>query len=364
MDISVAMATYNGERYLDAQLESLAEQTRRPAELVVCDDQSTDGTRQVVRAFARRAPFPVVLEVNPRRLHFADNFLKAAGLCTAPLVAFCDQDDVWRPHKLAAVARAVADTDACLVAHNCTNVDAEGRPTGSFVQTTADRTLSGADLHPWGFFYGFSCTFRRSLLDLAPADRRPIDLIDPVRSLSHDRWVAFLAALHGHAHVLEEPLADYRRHEHNASGWMRRPRGLARSLEVARHGFGFHLLRQLTVAQGLIAVLRDLLADQSRLALLPSAARATEMLTYWTIYADRCAARYGTLEEDRWPGRGRRLVGALGTGAYRDPVSGTMGYRELAQDLLVSVLAGRGQHQRATALLAGPRPEARGSAAG
>ena len=358
MDISVAMATYNGARYLAEQLDSLAQQTHLPAELVICDDRSTDATPDVVEAFARRAPFPIRFEVNTSRLHFADNFLKAAGQCTSAAIAFCDQDDVWRPHKLATVARALNTTGACLVAHNCTHIDASGRPTGHFVQTASDRMLTGADLHPWTFFYGFSCTFDRRLLDLAPADQRPIDLIEPTRSLSHDRWVAFLAATYGTAYVLRESLADYRRHDDNASGWMRRPRGLADSLHVARHGFGYHLLRRLTVAQGLVAVLRGLMADQRRLELVPSRERLTEMLDYWILYADRCAARYHIVEQDRWSGRLGRLFGALGAHAYRKPVDGTMVYREIAEDLVVCALAGRGQHERAKILLgSGRQPE-------
>src|SRR5947208_14214106 len=99
--ISVAMCTYNGERFLKEQLESLAAQTRQPDELVVCDDRSTDSTPHIVEAFARAAPFPVRLEVNDRCLGSTKNFEHAILRCTGALIALSDQDDVWHPEKLA-----------------------------------------------------------------------------------------------------------------------------------------------------------------------------------------------------------------------------------------------------------------------
>ena len=89
--VSVAMATFMGERHLEAQLESLADQTAAPYELVVCDDGSTDGTVARVEAFARRSRFPVRVEVNPSRLGFADNFRRAAARCRGDAIAFCEQ---------------------------------------------------------------------------------------------------------------------------------------------------------------------------------------------------------------------------------------------------------------------------------
>src|SRR5262245_62398986 len=98
--VSIVLATFDGERFLEPLLESLAGQTMRPRELLVADDGSTDGTVAIVSDFARRAPFPVSVSRNARRLGFADNFLTLSGSAVGPLIAFCDQDDVWHPTKL------------------------------------------------------------------------------------------------------------------------------------------------------------------------------------------------------------------------------------------------------------------------
>src|SRR4051812_17314881 len=98
--VSIALATYNGARYLHAQLDSLLAQTLKPEELVVGDDGSNDETLTILKDFALTAPFPTRIQVNAARLGYADNFLATAARCSSPLIAFCDQDDVWMPTKL------------------------------------------------------------------------------------------------------------------------------------------------------------------------------------------------------------------------------------------------------------------------
>ena len=97
------MATYNGEKFLEQQLQSLSKQTRLPAELVICDDTSSDATVDIIKRFSETAPFPVKLVVNEERLGWRGNFLKAASLCVSEYIAYCDQDDIWLPEKLATV---------------------------------------------------------------------------------------------------------------------------------------------------------------------------------------------------------------------------------------------------------------------
>jgi len=99
--VSIALATFNGEKYLVPQLESLAGQSQLPAELIISDDCSVDRTLEIARDFAGRAPFPVRILRNERRIGFRANFMRAVEHCGSDLVAFCDQDDIWEPEKLA-----------------------------------------------------------------------------------------------------------------------------------------------------------------------------------------------------------------------------------------------------------------------
>jgi glycosyltransferase involved in cell wall biosynthesis len=101
------MAVYNGDRFLREQLESFADQTRLPDELIVSDNASTDRTVEMVREFAARAPFVVRLVINDRNLGVAKNFERAIGECTGDVIFLSDSDDVWYCEKLRTMEKAL-----------------------------------------------------------------------------------------------------------------------------------------------------------------------------------------------------------------------------------------------------------------
>ena len=167
MRISIAMATYNGERYVREQLESLSAQTRLPDELVVTDDGSTDGTLEILRAFARAAPFPVRVYPGERNLGYTRNFLKAARLCTGDWIAFCDQDDVWLPEKLATIERYAASGGTLLIVHSAESVDRTLTPTGVRYPDFRRRGVYGQfQLPTWWIVEGFVMAFRADLMSI------------------------------------------------------------------------------------------------------------------------------------------------------------------------------------------------------
>ena len=100
MKISIAMAAFNGAKYLVEQLNSFAHQTRLPDEVVVCDDCSTDTTAEILKVFACTSPFPITVVRNPANLGYTRNFEKAISLCTGDLIFLSDQDDVWYKDKI------------------------------------------------------------------------------------------------------------------------------------------------------------------------------------------------------------------------------------------------------------------------
>lgn len=108
MRISIAMALYNGERFVREQLDSFTNQTRLPDELVVSDDASTDRGVEVVRDFAARAPFPVRLLGNEVNVGCTKNFERAIRECNGDIIFTSDFDDVWYPDRLATMEAALA----------------------------------------------------------------------------------------------------------------------------------------------------------------------------------------------------------------------------------------------------------------
>lgn len=207
--VSVAMATYNGETYLPRQLQSLADQTLLPAELVVRDDGSTDRTVEILRDFAAAAPFAVTVVADGERLGYAQNFVTAARRCTSEVLFFADQDDEWRPGKLETVADAVRRGEAQAVFHDFSLMSADGTE----LEPSAYSSLEQRGLSRAVAIKGCTLAVTREFTDLwgwPPADS----------SISHDFWVALLATAFGQRTTLDTVLIDHRLHDEQTSGWI------------------------------------------------------------------------------------------------------------------------------------------------
>src|ERR1700761_5910865 len=129
--LSVALCTYNGERFLPQQLASIAQQTRLPDELVVSDDGSHDRTLTIIRDFAPSVSFPVSVFENQQQLGVAANFEQAIRACEGDLIALSDQDDIWYPERMQISEEVLmADPRVGLVFSDADLIDEEGEPLG------------------------------------------------------------------------------------------------------------------------------------------------------------------------------------------------------------------------------------------
>ena len=219
---SVAMCTYNGARYLSAQLESLATQTRLPDELVICDDGSVDDTVPLVEKFAVSAPFTLRLEINNVNLGSTKNFEKAIQGCKGDLIALADQDDVWLPRKLEVLeAEFQHSPKVGLVFSDAEIVDDDLRPLDERLWTNigfdetarqklkTDRRMDVL-LPGWtvtGATMAFRSKFRALVLPI------PNDL-----PMIHDGWIAAVIATVAAVSFIEQPLIKYRQHERQQIG--------------------------------------------------------------------------------------------------------------------------------------------------
>lgn len=102
MRISVVMATFNGEKYIKEQMESIRLQTKPPQEVIICDDGSGDHTRDLIADYIATyhlSPSWILIK-NEKNLGYGENFRKAADQATGDYIFFADQDDIWHPEKL------------------------------------------------------------------------------------------------------------------------------------------------------------------------------------------------------------------------------------------------------------------------
>lgn len=205
--ITVALATYNGAKYLLEQLNSFVKQARRPDELIICDDCSTDGTLTIARTFANSAPFEVKVFINDHTLGYSQNFSKALGLCTGDYVFLSDQDDVWHPEKIARMLdRFDAEPNVQLLIHDLEYCKEDLSPIG---QTKIERMSGVFDLQR-DYVVGMATAVRASFLRLCLP-------VPDKQGITHDSWLHQCAEVVGRKGIIPDVLAKYRRHSSNAT---------------------------------------------------------------------------------------------------------------------------------------------------
>ena len=108
--VSVAMATYNGIKYIAEQLDSLRTQTLPPDEVIIADDRSTDGTYEFCRDYiARYGLTGWKVYQNERNLGLLKNFREVMAKCTGEYIFTCDQDDIWMPDKISVMLSVISE---------------------------------------------------------------------------------------------------------------------------------------------------------------------------------------------------------------------------------------------------------------
>lgn len=206
--VSVAMATYNGEKYLREQLDSLYSQTRVPDEIVVVDDRSTDKTKEILEEYHLKKGLRFF--INERNLGVNQNFEKAIRSCTGDYIAICDQDDVWMPHKIETSLKKIMEIEdgkpAC-VSSQSYGVDKNLKIINRKHKIKEDTSGFKATVLQKGVCQGCSLMFNRHLVNILK------DI--PRDGIVYDYYIGLVAAATGHKYNIAEPLMYYRHHSNN-----------------------------------------------------------------------------------------------------------------------------------------------------
>ncbi|MBE6727014.1 MAG: glycosyltransferase family 2 protein [Ruminococcaceae bacterium] len=217
--ITVAVATYNGERYIEEQLDSLRLQTVSPDEVIICDDGSTDNTVAVCREFIEENGLSgwKVLQ-NEKNLGYCLNFYGAIEKANGDIIFLCDQDDIWDNNKIEIMLKTLEENpQISMLATRYRLVDGNGKPTDIATVPHYEANFSGTleKLLPESFIghsyiRGCATCFKSELKEkLKPIELRSL--------LGHDWLISMVSSLDGGAYCLNTPLMSYRCHENNVS---------------------------------------------------------------------------------------------------------------------------------------------------
>ena len=214
-DITVIMATYNGSKYLEAQMESIIGQSHKPYRIRVFDDVSSDNTLQLLKTYEKRTNIEVIQR--PQNLGVIRNLKAALATIDGPeYIALADQDDVWLPQKLEISLGALKEIDIdpkkpALVYSDLMVIDQAGQHVSdSFWEILG---LSKYQHVLSTLVYGNVVTGCASLMNAALlpyAQDIPEDL-----STYHDAWLALCAFCFGKVKTIKTPLIQYRLHPEN-----------------------------------------------------------------------------------------------------------------------------------------------------
>ena len=222
MKISVAFIVYNGTRFMRTQLDSILAQTHKVDEIIVCDDASSDTTKEVLEEYKKSYPNLFTLYYNNKNLGPTKNIEKAIQACTGDIIFLSDQDDYWESNKVETIVKwfeANPTMNGVFTSGSLMNSKAEfdNNYTLWDVMSFPYKAIkNGEDLKLYintveNCVTGATLAIRNNLAFL----KQPFPII---KNLVHDRWMAMNLAEDYSLGILEEKLIRYRIHSDQAIG--------------------------------------------------------------------------------------------------------------------------------------------------
>jgi glycosyltransferase involved in cell wall biosynthesis len=214
--ISVVMATYNGVYFLQEQIESILQQTIQPNEIIICDDGSTDGTKEILKSYATKGL--IQFYENDTTLGVVDNFKKGVLLAKAAnYIAFSDQDDIWMPHKLETLQKALSQLEQeeqsenlpCIVYSDLILMDERRNILNKSFWNELYHDVHEHCLHT--LLFGNFVTGCSVMMNAASRSY----FVNTPKAILHDVWLAFVGNAIGKIKAISTPLMYYRQHAQN-----------------------------------------------------------------------------------------------------------------------------------------------------
>lgn len=220
--ISIALTTYNGEKFIKCQLLSLIKQTRVPDEIIIVDDCSKDSTVEIIKSIIKEYSYiNIKLFENNQNLGYSANFKKAISLTSGDYIFLCDQDDVWYPSKIETVCSfIIANENMEFICTNYDLIDSFGNSISKdnvnipwFIKHCKKnvKKVNACELFVGNFSQGCTFCFSQNI--------KNIYLKIQELGYIHDYQLFVISALLNKAYYLNLPLIQYRLHGNNAVGF-------------------------------------------------------------------------------------------------------------------------------------------------
>lgn len=225
MKISVVMATYDGQKYIKKQLESIKAQTTKIDEVIIIDDCSNDDTVEIVNDFIQNNQLTGwILEENKNNLGYIENFKKGMIQATGDIIFLCDQDDIWKSNKVEIMTNILECNKNMyslassfeLINQNDEKFnikEQKNKSNNNLINFIIKSKLTKIDLKyllRCNFSQGCTMAIRKNLVN------EYLSVFN--KSIPHDWALNLIAASHHGCYYLDEKLIEYRIHNDNTIG--------------------------------------------------------------------------------------------------------------------------------------------------
>lgn len=207
MSISVAMAVYNGEKYLKEQIDSILPQLKEEDELVISYNFSEDGTEDIIRSYEKSDSRVKVYVCKEKGV--IPNFENAIRKCTNEIIFLSDQDDVWDEKKVEIIIKIFSDKTIGAVAHDCVYIDKDRRICKIQPRKQYSRKISLFEIIKRNPVQGSCLAFRRELRDFI--------IPFPDNIPMHDSWIGARICMRSKLIYIENKLILYRQHDESVT---------------------------------------------------------------------------------------------------------------------------------------------------
>lgn len=223
--ISIAMAVYNGEKYIREQIDSILCQMEDNDEIVISCDPCSDNTMSIIKSYSEKDTHVRVVENYEHSKGLVSNFENALKHCTGDIIFYSDQDDVWINGKLQTIYEKFEDPKIAVVIHDAKLVDAnlDIISESTFKLRGGARNTIVGNLFRLSYI-GCCMAFRGDLL--------PVVLPLVTNKRSHDWWTGCICMCYGKMEVVEQALVLHRMHTSNATPKKRASLGYQISVRV------------------------------------------------------------------------------------------------------------------------------------
>src|SRR5258708_21679294 len=216
--VSIALCTYNGEKFLVKQLDSLLSQEYTNIEIIAVDDCSSDSTWNILSDYARKDKRLRTYQ-NDKNIGYASNFERAIKLCNGDYIALADQDDIWEKRKIKIMIESV--DDHVMVYHNSDFIDEHDRRIGNDTMASEHRMYDGESCLPVilaNCIHGHATLFDSKLKNyLFPFNEK----------ISHDWGIVYAAFNLGSVKHVDKVLVHYHQHQNSITDFLERRKKFA-----------------------------------------------------------------------------------------------------------------------------------------